>query len=69
MIAGMAQIVPLFIVGFAGALLGWAMVVLRLEREHRKRHPELFSEHRAAENPELTQQWLWIRFLGRWLLP
>src|SRR5262245_1006107 len=43
-------------------LLGWAMLVLtsRLEREHRERHPELFSEHQAVENPELPWILFWV---------
>jgi uncharacterized membrane protein YciS (DUF1049 family) len=64
-------IAPLFVVGLAFALLGWAMLVLtsRLERERLERHPELFTEHQVVERPALTQQPAWIRFLGRWLLP
>jgi hypothetical protein len=59
-------IAPLFVVGLAFALLGWAILVLtsRLERDRQARHPDLFSE----QSPALTQRWPWIRSLGKWLL-
>jgi hypothetical protein len=67
----MDHIAPLFVLGLACALIGWAMIVLtsRFERERRERHPELFSEHRVVESTGPTLPPPWIRFLGRWLLP
>jgi hypothetical protein len=67
----MAQIIPLVIVSFAGALIGWAMVVLtsRIERRRQQRHTERFGQPQVPESPALTQRRPWIRFLGRWLLP
>ena len=64
-----AFIVPLFIVGLAFALIGWAIMVLtsRIERRRRVQHPELVSERQEVESPALTQPRPWIRFLGRWL--
>jgi uncharacterized membrane protein YciS (DUF1049 family) len=64
-------IAPLFVVGLAFALLGWAMLVLtsRLECERLERHPELSNEHQVAERFASTQLPAWIRFSRRWLLP
>jgi hypothetical protein len=49
----MAQIIPLVIVSFAGALIGWDMVVLtsRIERRRQQRHTERFGHLRYQKAP------------------
>jgi hypothetical protein len=61
-----ALIVPLFFVGLAGALIGWAMMVLasRIERDRQERHADKFGEHEPAPPPLPS----WARLVSSWLM-
>jgi hypothetical protein len=61
---------PLFVVGSAVALLGWAVVVLtsRIERERQEAHRERFAEPERGPLPQwakVIRGWLLIK----WILP
>ena len=60
-------IAPLFIVGLAGALIGWAMMVLasQIEHERQERHADKFGEHNPAPPPLPS----WARLASSWLMP
>jgi hypothetical protein len=61
------RMAPLFVLGLACALLGWAVMVVssRIERERQRRHAEKFAGH----GPRLTKLPVWIRSVRSWLLP
>ena len=63
----MDHIVPLFIVGVASALIGWAMMVLasRIEHDRQERHTESFGEHEPTPPPLPS----WARLVSSWLMP
>jgi len=54
---------PLFVVGSAVALLGWAVVVLtsRIERQRQEAHRERFAEPERGPLPQ------WARVIRQWL--
>jgi hypothetical protein len=56
---------PLFVLGPAVALLGWAVVVLTswIERQRQERHHERFAEPQRGPLPQ------WVRSIRSWLLP
>jgi len=62
-----AFIVPLFIVGPAGPLIGWAMMVLasRIEHDRQERHTGRFGEHEHTPPPLPS----WARLVSSWLMP
>jgi hypothetical protein len=64
---GMDHIAPLFIVGLASALLGWAMMVLssRIEHDRQERHASQFGEHEPAAAAPLPS---WVRLASSWLM-
>jgi hypothetical protein len=63
----MDHIAPLFIVGFAGALIGWAMMVLaaRIEHDRQERHAGKFGRHELTLPPMPS----WARLVSSWLMP
>jgi hypothetical protein len=63
----MDHIAPLFIVGFAGALIGWAMMVLaaRIEHDRQERHAGKFGK----DEPTLPPMPSWARLVSSWLMP
>jgi hypothetical protein len=56
---------PLFVLGPAIALFGWAVVVLtsRIERQRQEAHRERFAEPQRGPTPQ------WARTIRSWLLP
>ena len=66
-LSDMDHIAPLFIVGFAGALIGWAMMVLasRIEHDRQERHAGKFGEY----EPALPSMPSWARLVSSWLMP
>lgn len=60
----MDHVAALFVVGLAGALLGWGLIVIasRMERERQERHGARFGE---PQRP-LPQ---WAQIVRSWLMP
>ncbi len=61
-----AQLATVCVVGTAGGLLGWSLVVItsRIERERRVQQPELSGSFRSAESITPSERRPWLR---RWL--